>query len=93
MQDEQKQIEEMAKVIRGIMYYTPDEEDDRYRYLTHLDKKSAKEISEKLYAAGYRKQSETAREILQKLYNETEYFSFQYTIKELAAQYGVEVEE
>lgn len=36
---------------------------------------------------------ETAREILQKLYNETEYFSFQYTIKELAKEYGVEVEE
>lgn len=36
---------------------------------------------------------ETAKEILQKLYNETEYFSVQYIIKELAAQYGVEVEE
>lgn len=35
---------------------------------------------------------ETAREILQKLYNETIYFSVQYIIKELAEKYGVEVE-
>lgn len=64
MKTREEQIAEMAKVIQGIMYYAPDEEDDRYRYLTHLDKESAKEISEKLIAAGYRKQSDTAREIL-----------------------------
>lgn len=108
MNDEQERIEEMAKVIQGIMYYAPDEEDDRYRYLTHLDKKSAKEISEKLYAAGYRKQSDTAREIKEKIFEKGQFFfskvfskdiyevSFTMTLDEfnkIVAQYGVEVEE
>ena len=63
--------------------------------------------AEKLHNAGYRKQSDTVREILQKLiYNITanntndgylsesiDYSSTIDDIKELAAQYGVEVEE
>lgn len=102
--DEQKQIEEMAKVMQGIIYYAPDEEDDRYRYLTHLDKQSAKEIADALIAAGYRKQSDTVREFL-KLLKEKEspkllmweygegYLDCIKTAEELAAQYGVEVEK
>ena len=60
-----------------------------------------------LYMKGYRKQSDTAREILHKLINNItanniidgylsesiEYSSIIDDIKELAAQYGVEVEE
>ena len=64
-------------------------------------------IAEKLYDAGYRKQSDTAREILQKLiYNITvnntndgylsesiDYSSTIDDIKKLAKEYGAEVEE
>ena len=52
-----------------------------------------KHEKERLETKLEKQKRETAREILQKLYNETEYFSFQYIIKELAAEYGVEVEE
>lgn len=98
MKDEQKQIEEMAKVIQGIMYYAPDEEDDRYRYLTHLDKKSAKEISEQLYTAGYRKQSDTAKEILQMIKDKGllrygGYLLHDSDFDTIGKLYGVEVEE
>lgn len=79
MQDKQKQIEEMAKAMGDFVL-----EDSA---------KCDIELSKHLIAKGYRKQSDTAREILQKLYNETGYFSFQYIIKELAAEYGVGVEE
>lgn len=106
MNDKQKQIEEMAKVIQGIMYYAPDEEDDRYRYLTHLDKQSAKEIAKALIAAGYRKQGDTVKEFVCKvlqigskrplcLFNEYKegYIDCLDHIKEIAAEYGVEAEE
>ena len=64
MKDEQKQIEEMALSLQDLEYTLPDDEDTRYRYFTRLDKQSAKEIAKALIAAGYRKQSDTAREIL-----------------------------
>ena len=104
MDDKQKQIAEMAKDIyttgvaidgTDIAYGVFDNDDHFHR------------MANALYAAGYRKQSDTAREILQKLiYNITvnntndgylsesiDYSSTIDDIKELAAQYGVEVEE
>lgn len=85
--DKEKQIEEMAEIM--------------------CDDFGASFFAEKLYDAGYRKQSDTVREILQKLiYNITanntndgylsesiDYSSTIDDIKELAAEYGVEVEE
>lgn len=107
MQDKQKQIEEMAysictanrKLIKSCRE-CPIFQGDKY----HCVKK---EFAEKFYNAGCRMQSDTAREILQKLiYNITtnntndrylsesiDYSSTIDDIKELAVQYGVEVEE
>ena len=98
MNDEQKQIVEMAKVLQGIIYYAPDEEDDRYRYLTHLDKQSAEEIAKALIAAGYRKQSDTAREILQMikdkgLFRYGGYLLHDSDFDTIGKLYGVEVEK
>lgn len=87
MNDKQKQIEEMVEIM--------------------CDDFGASFFAEKLYDAGYRKQSDTAREILQKLiYNITanntndgylsesiDYSSTIDDIKELAAEYDVEVQE
>lgn len=52
-------------------------------------------FAEKLYDAGYRKQSDTAREILQYLYKKMGNVSLSDTelVLYYAAQYGVEVEE
>lgn len=101
MNDKQKQIEEMAKVIMGAVPVT-------IQYVQAPANETEARIEAKaLIAAGYRKQSDTAREILQKLiYNITanntndgylsesiDYSSTIDDIKELAAQYGVEVKE
>lgn len=105
MTDEQKRIDEMAILLQDIKYTLPDDEDTRYRYFTRLDKQSAKEIAKALIAAGYRKQSDTAREFAGKvlkigskrplcLFNEYKegYIDCIENIKKIAAQYGVEVE-
>lgn len=87
--DENKQIEGMAKVLYG-------------KYCGNDKCGNCKEPScvsyifaEKLYNAGYRKQSDTAREILQYLYEKMGNVSLSDTelVLYLAAQYGVEVEE
>lgn len=106
MNDKQKQIEEMAKVISP--YYD-------FCKVTRCEDCNRKKLSKCRYYSfakrcvmnGYRKQSDTAKEILQKLiYNITanntndgylsesiDYSSTIDDIKELAAQYGVEVKE
>lgn len=100
----EEQIEEMAQeilhagvVLDGVDFvYGLFDEDDHFRRLAR-----------KLYAIGYRKadevRKETAREILQRLlferttfvdnYGEVSYAVFIEKIKEVAAEYGVEVEE
>lgn len=98
MTDKEKQIEEMAKVIikAGESYYK-----------MPVDIECAGREASELYEAGYLKQSDTAREILQKLiYNITtnntidgylsesiDYSSTIDDIKELAAEYGVKKED
>ncbi len=84
MDDKQKQIEEMVEIM--------------------CDDFGASFFAEKLHNAGYRKQSDTVREFL-KLLKEKEspkllmweygegYLDCIKTAEELAAQYGVEVEE
>lgn len=62
MDDKQKQIEEIAKDLKQIKYSIPDEIDDRYRVITHLDKRGAKEFAASLAEAGYRKRNEVIRE-------------------------------
>ena len=95
MIDKEKQIEEIAKDLKQIKYSIPDEIDDRYRVITHLDKRGAKEFAASLAEAGYRKQSDTAREILQYLYEKMGNVPLSDTelVLYLATQYGVEVEE
>ena len=87
--DENNQIEGMAKVLYG-------------KYCGNDKCGNCKEPScvsyifaEKLYNAGYRKQSDTAREILIYLYEKigNVAVSDSELIKYLAKEYGVEVEE
>lgn len=96
MNTREEQIAEMAKEMRNYGY-------------KHLcaGRVFYYGFCEKLYDAGYRKQSDTAREILQKLiYNITvnntndgylsesiDYSSTIDDIKKLAKEYGAEVEE
>lgn len=90
MDDKQKQIEEMAKeMCKEYGTYTCKNE-------CQLCGDCANEyIAENLIAAGYRKQSDTAREILQYLYEKMGNVSLSDTelVLYLAEQYGVEVEE
>lgn len=92
MNDEQKQIEEMAQAMSDFVL-----EDSA---------KCDIELSKHLIAKGYRKQSDTAREIVERLYKQTHnyYPSIDHyclskrvilvkDLEELAAEYGVEVEE
>lgn len=81
MQDKQKQIEEMAQAMGDFVL-----EDSA---------KCDIELSKHLIAKGYRKQSDTAREILQYLYEKMGNVSLSDTelVLSLAAKYGVEVEE
>lgn len=104
MKTREEQVEEMAKAIyaTGVALDGTDHAFGVYDNDDHFHR-----MANALYAAGYRKQSDTAREILQKLiYNITanntndgylsesiDYSSTIDDIKELAAQYGVEVEE
>lgn len=99
MNDEQEQIEEMAKQMCGAI--------DNSCIHDCTPACGAREYAERCFKAGYRKQSNTVGEILQKLiYNITanntndgylsesiDYSSTIDDIKELAAQYGVEVKE
>lgn len=93
MNDEQKQIEEIAKIIikAGESYYK-----------MPVDIECANMEAVALYEENYRKQSDTVREILQKLFDisKEQAKGGVYTIKpwteniiNLAKQYGVEVEE
>lgn len=98
--DKQKQIEEMAKDLEQAKY-------EAIGTVGSLNNGFGGWYGTYMYNQGYRKQSDTAREILQKLiYNITvnntidgylsesiDYSSTIDDIKELAAQYGVEIEE
>ena len=100
MDDKQKQIEEMAKDLEQA-------KDWAMGTVGSLNNGFGGWYGTYMYNQGYRKQSDTVREILQKLiYNITanntndgylsesiDYSSTIDDIKELAAQYGVEVEE
>lgn len=100
MNDEQERIGEMAKDLEEARYYA-------MATAGSLNDGFGGWYGAYMYKKGYRKQSDTVREILQKLiYNITanntndgylsesiDYSSTIDDIKELAAQYGVEVEE
>ena len=100
MDDKQRQIAEMAKDLEQAKHWA-------MGTVGSLNNGFGGWYGAYMYNQGYRKQSDTAREILQKLiYNITanntndgylsesiDYSSTIDDIKELAAQYGVEVEE
>lgn len=98
MNDEQKQIEEMAQAIfdyvdtknMGSVYICGNKASEEAKPFLHNTG-----IAEFMYRRGYRKQSDTAREILQYLYEKMGNVSLSDTelVLHLAAQYGVEVEE
>ena len=102
MIDKEKQIEEIAKDLKQIKYSIPDEIDDRYRVITHLDKRGAKEFAASLAEAGYCKQSEVVKEFVagvtvelnkrrdSELYDKDSILGI---INKVAAEYGVEVEK
>lgn len=84
MNDEQKQIEEMAKAMSDF------ELEDSARCDI--------ELSKHLIAKGYRKQSDTAREIAEmlkaaKAVVKVHFEAYDELIENIAAEYGVEVEE
>ena len=93
MNDKEKQIAEMAVIgcVRNPKAHIVEEcmkcefKDGSCNAYRH---------AEYLYSAGYRKQSDTAREILQYLYEKMGNVSLSDTelVLYLAAQYGVEVE-
>lgn len=100
MNDKQKQIEEMAKDLEEARYYA-------MATVGSLNNGFGGWYGAYMYNQGYRKQSDTVREILHKLINNItvnntidgylsesiDYSSTIEDIKELAAQYGVEVKE
>ena len=106
---EKKQIEEMAKVIdqaqkQGYQRIFEEtrkfvQENHRYSNKNDYDKAHSQTIdeiiAESLYNAGYRKQKETAREILQEvktiLRKDTKLMQA-YEFAQLAEKYGVEVD-
>ena len=89
MLDKNKQIEEIKRVLIKTCKRCRTFEED------YMQSKYA----EAIYNAGYRKQNVTVKEILQRLYDRTKshygdkIILTSDNIKELAAQYGVEVEE
>ena len=108
MQDEQKQIKEMVQAIfdyvdtknMGSVYICGNKANEKAKPFLHNTG-----IAEFMYRRGYRKQSDTAREVIIKLLsiiqNEYEYYPDGITlgayaqlrkeINELAAEYNVEV--
>lgn len=90
-QIEQKQIEEMAKVIMGAVSVT-------IQYVQAPANETEARIEAKaLIAAGYRKQSDTAREIAEmlkaaKAVVKVHFEAYDELIENIAAQYGVEVD-
>ena len=98
MNDKQKQIEEMAYSVckmGEISDYITD--CSKCGYNDERDCKVLK-FAQKFYAAGYRKQSDTAREIAEmlkaaKAVVKVHFEAYDELIENIAAQYGVEVEE
>ena len=104
MTEKEKQIEEMAKVIENAITETSSEK-------APANASEARCEAEALYFAGYRKQSEVAKEFVDRLILElialrSEEFdgkelaingkTYKYLVmraKEIAAEYGVEVEK
>lgn len=92
MQDEQKQIEQMAKVIMGAVSVT-------IQYVQAPANETEARIEAKaLISAGYRKQSDTAREILQMikdkgLFRYGGYLLHDSDFDTIGKLYGVEVKE
>lgn len=92
MNDEQKYIEEMAKVIMGAVPVT-------IQYVQAPANETEARIEAKaLIAVGYRKQSDTAKEILQMikdkgLFRYGGYLLHDSDFDTIGKLYGVEVEE
>ena len=88
MNNEQERIEEMAKDLEEARYYA-------MATVGSLNSGFGGWYGAYMYKKGYRKQSDTAREILQYLYEKMGNVSLSDTelVLYLAAQYGVEVEE
>ena len=89
MTDNEKQIEEMAKVIikAGESYYK-----------MPVDIECADIEASELYAAGYRKQSDTAREIAEmlkaaKAVVKVHFEAYDELIENIAAEYGINTED
>lgn len=85
MNNEQERIEEMAKDLEEARYYA-------MATVGSLNNGFGGWYGAYMYKKGYRKQSDTAREILQYLYENVS-LSDTGLVLYIAAQYGVEVEE
>ena len=87
MKDKEQQILEMADLLFD---YAEDYCDADGHIITN-------KLAETLYESGYHKadevRRETAKEILQEIYDEIDYYSCQPAIEQLAKEYGVEVEK
>lgn len=62
--ENEKQIEEMAKTIGVVKGYGCREDDDCQRCICRMVDCSPYELAQLLFASGYRKESDTAREII-----------------------------
>ena len=96
MQDKQKQIEEMAKELSpyGFCKITICENCNRKK----TNKCAHYSFAKRYTIKGYRKQSDTAREIIEMLKAakgvvKVHFEAYDELIDNIAAQYGVEVEE
>lgn len=96
MKDEQKQIEEMAKELSpyGFCKITKCENCNRKK----LSKCRYYSFAKRCVMNGYRKQSDTAREIAEmlkaaKAVVKVHFEAYDELIENIAAEYGVEVEE
>ena len=85
MKTKQEQIEEMGKVIPEKIK----DPLDNSRYIV-FGKSLRREIARIYYNAGYRKETDTAKEILEMYRLEDTFSSFQ---EKVSKKYGVDVEE
>lgn len=92
MKTREEQIEEMAKAIyaTGVALDGTD-----YAFGVYADDDHFHKMANALCAAGYRKQSDTVREILKRITNYSLDFNYdlKLEVQKIAEEYGAEVEE
>lgn len=92
MKTREEQIDEMAKAIyaTGVALDGTD-----YVFGVYADDDHFHKMANALCAAGYRKQSDTVREILKRITNYSLDFNYdlKLEVQKIAEEYGVEVEE